>query len=145
MPIMIFSFLKDTIKKLGRPATTKEVEDMIKERLPMCVDHTAVHLRELEAQKIVSKHFDKNLKGFTWDIPEPYNTMKFSEMIDKFPQLYKESLYICAIYEMDRTLEFPDIVQILYELSEGSDTRPAVRAIKDKFAEQFMEKYVKKD
>jgi len=141
---MIFSFLKDTIEKLGRPATTKEVEDMIKMRLPMCMDHTALHLRELEAKGIVIKEFDKKLKSFVWRIPTPYNTMKFSEIIEKFPQLYKESLYIYAIYEVDKTLEFEDVVNILYELSEGSDARPAIKAIKEKFAERFLEKYVKR-
>ena len=145
MPIMIFSFLKDTIRRLGRPATTKEVEEAIKQRLPMCVDHTAVHLRELEAQNVVTKQFDKNLKGFAWSIPEPYNTMSFHEMIEKFPQLYKESLYIYAIYEMNTDLDFSDVVSILYDLSEGADTRPGIKEIKDKFAEKFMEKYAKKD
>ncbi len=145
MPIMIFSFLKATIQKLGRAASTKDVEQMIKQRLPMCVDHTAVHLRELEAEKVVEKKFDKNLKAYIWSIPAPYNNMTFSEMIENFPQLYKESLYIYAIYEMDKNLGFEEIVQILYELSEGSDTRPAIKAIKDKFAEKFVEKYTKKE
>ena len=145
MPIMIFSFLKDTIRRLGRPATTKEVEEAIKQRLPMCVDHTAVHLRELEAQNVVTKQFDKNLKGFAWSIPEPYNTMSFHEMIENFPQLYKESLYIYAIYELNTDLDFSDVVSILYDLSEGADTRPGIKEIKDKFAEKFMEKYAKKD
>ncbi|MHA1264877.1 MAG: hypothetical protein ACTSRS_06535 [Candidatus Helarchaeota archaeon] len=144
MPIMIFSFLKDTINRLGRPATTKEVEETIKKRLPMCVDHTAVHLRELEAEKIVKKKFDKNLKAFVWNIPEPYKSMSFHEMIEKFPKLYKESLYIYAIYEMDKSYDFEDIVNILYELSEGSDARPGIAQIKEKFAEKFLEKYAKK-
>lgn len=143
MPIMIFSFLRDTIKQLGRPATTKEVEENIKQRLPMCTDHTAVHLRELEAEKVVAKNFDKDLKGFVWSIPEPYNSMSFSEMIENFPQLYKESLYIYAIYEANKNFGFDEIVSILYDLSEGADTRPGVQAIKEKFAEKFMEKYAK--
>lgn len=142
---MIFSFLKAAIQKLGRPATTKEVEEEIKQRLPMCVDHTTVHLRELEAEKVVAKEFDKNLKGFVWSIPDPFNTMSFHEMIEKFPQLYKESLYIYAIYEFNKDLDFEAVVQILYDLSEGADTRPGVKAIKDKFAEKFMEKYAKKE
>ena len=145
MPIMIFSFLKDTIKKLGRPVTTQEVETEIKGRLPMCVDHTAVHLRELEAENVVAKKFDTTLKGFVWSISEPYNSMSFHEMIEKLPQLYKESLYIYAIYEVDKNLDFDEIVKLLYALSEGSDTRPGVKAIKDKFAEKFVEKYSKKD
>ncbi|NVM56011.1 MAG: hypothetical protein HWN66_20100 [Candidatus Helarchaeota archaeon] len=145
MPIMIFSFLRDTIRKLGRAVTTKEVENMIKGRLPMCVDHTAVHLRELESEKLVEKEFDKTLKSYAWRIPEPYNTILFHELIEKYPQLYKESLYIYAIYEMDKNLGFDDIVNILYELSEGADTRPGIKAIKDKFAEKFIEKYAKKE
>lgn len=143
MPLMIFSFLKTTIQKIGRPVTTKEVEEQIKQRLPMCVDHTAIHLRELEAENIVTKEFDKDLKGYVWSIPDPYDKISFHEMIEKFPQLYQESLYIYAIYEMNKTLDFNEIVDILYELSEGADSRPAVKAIKDKFAEKFMEKYVK--
>ncbi len=140
---MIFSFLKDTIKKLGRPATTHEVEETIKQRLPMCTDHTAIHLRELEAENVVAKQFDKDLKGFAWSIPEPYDTMSFHNMIEKFPQLYKESLYIYAIYEMNNDLDFSDVVSILYDLSEGADTRPGIKEIKDKFADKFMEKYAK--
>lgn len=142
---MIFSFLRATIQKLGRPATTKEVEEEIMQRLPMCTDHTAVHLRELESEKVVAKKFDKNLKGFVWSIPEPYDRMSFHEMIEKFPQLYKESLYIYAIYEFDKTLDFDEVVNILYDLSEGADTRPGIKAIKDKFAEKFVEKYAKKE
>ena len=145
MPIMIFSFLRVTIQKLGRPATTKEVETTIKERLPMCVDHAAIHLRELEAEKVVEKKFDKQMKAYVWDIPEPYNKMAFHELIETFPQLYKESLYICAIYEMDKTLEFDEIVNVLFDLSEGSDTRPAVQAIKNKFTNKFLEKFAKKE
>ena len=141
---MIFSFLKATIQKLGRPATTKEVEEEIKQRLPMCVDHTAVHLRELEAEKVVNKQFNKSLKGFVWSIPAPYDTASFAEMIEQFPQLYKESLYIYAIYELDQSLTFDDIVQILFELSEGSETRPGIQKIKDAFAEKFLERYANK-
>jgi hypothetical protein len=109
----------------------------------MCTDHTAVHLRELETEKVVEKNFNKDAKGYVWKIPEPYNSMSFQEMIEKFPQLYKESLYIYAIYEMDKNLGFEDIVKILYELSEGSDTRPGIKAIKERFAEKFVEKYTK--
>ena len=130
---------RDTIKKLGRPATTKEVEDTIRKRLPMCVDHTAVHLRELEEKKIVEKKFDKKLKSFVWNIPEPYASMSFQELIKKFPQLYKESLYIHAVNEtIAKQLTFDDIVKILYELSGGSDTRPGVQLIRHKLKERTI-------
>ena len=111
----------------------------------MCVDHTAVHLRGLEDKGVITKKFDKDLKGYAWSIPEPYISMPFRELIEKFPQLYKESLYICAIFEMDQNLGFDDIVSILYDLSEGRDTRPSVRAIKEKFVEKFLERYAKKE
>ena len=140
---MIFSFLRDTIRNLGRPATTTEVETEIRGRLPMCTDHTSIHLRELETEKLVEKEFDKNLKAFVWRIPEPYNSMSFHELIENYHKLYKESLYICAIHEMDKNLGFDEIVDILYQLSEGSDTRPAIKKIKDRFAEKFLEKYAK--
>ena len=50
-----------------------------------------------------------------------------------------------AIYELNKDLEFDEVVKILYDLSEGAETRPGVKAIQDKFAEKFLEKYTKKE
>jgi len=63
---MIYTFLKNAMKKHGRPVTTAEIEDYARETLPMCADHVVHHIVELERKGIVTKRFDKERKGYVW-------------------------------------------------------------------------------
>ncbi len=128
MPLMIYTFLQNAIKKHGRPVTTAEIEDYARETLPMCADHVVHHIVELERKGIVTKRFDKERRGYVW---QPTRDYTIQEIMDKFPELYKHSLYFHTVVEaVGERIDMEEAMRILYEISGGSEKRPTISEIK---------------
>lgn len=128
MPLMIYTFLQNAIKKHGRPVTTAEIEAYARETLPMCADHVVHHIVELERKGIVTKRFDKERKGYIW---QPTRDYTIQEIIDEFPQLYRHSLYYHTVAEaLGERISMEAAMQILYEISGGSEKKPTIGDIK---------------
>lgn len=128
MPLMVYTFLQNAIKKHGRPVTTTEVEEYARENLPMCVDHVVHHLVQLERKGLVTKGFDKERGGYVW---QPKRDYTIQELVDKFPELYKHSLYFYTVAEaLGERIDMEEAMKILYEISGGSEKKPTVSEIK---------------
>lgn len=133
MPLMIYTFLQKAIKKRGRPVTTSEIEDLARETLPMCADHVSHHLVELERKNIVKKQFNKKRKGYVW---QPTKEYTIEELMDVFPELYTHSLYFHTVVEvLEKKVDMEEAMQILYEISGGSEKRPSLSEIKRRLEE----------
>lgn len=136
MPLMVYTFLKDAIEKHGRPVTTSEVEDYARETLPMCLDHVAHHLVELDRKGLATKRWDEDRKGFVWQITKDYS---LKELIEKFPELYGHSIYYHAVAEtLGEKIDMEKAMRMLYEISGGSEKRPSVSEIKRKVKEKLQ-------
>ena len=128
MPLMIYTFLQNAIRKHGRPVTTAEIEDHARKTLPMCADHVVHHIVELERKGIVVKRFNKERKGYVW---QPTRHYTIQEIMDRFPELYKHSLYYHTVAEaLGERIGMEEAMQILYEISGGSEKKPAISEIK---------------
>jgi len=128
MPLMIYTFLQNAIKKHGRPVTTAEIEAYARDTLPMCADHVVHHIVELERKGIVTRRFDKERKGYAW---QPTKDYTIQEIMDKFPELYKHSLYYHAVAEaLGERISMEEAMQILYEISGGTENKPTISEIK---------------
>jgi predicted transcriptional regulator len=137
---MIYTFLQKAIKKRGRPVTTSEIEDLARETLPMCVDHVAHHLVELERKGIVKKNFDIEKKGYVW---QPKKEYTIKGLMEEFPELYGHSLYFYTVMEaLEKKVDMEEAMQILYEISGGSEKRPNLSEIKRRL-EEIKKKYNK--
>jgi hypothetical protein len=130
MPLMIYTFLQNAIKKHGRPVTTAELEEYARETLPMCADHVVHHTVELERKGIVVKRFDKERKGYVW---QPTRDYTIQEIMDRFPELYKHSLYYHTVAEaLGERISMEEAMRVLYEISGGAEKKPTISEIKKK-------------
>ena len=130
MPIMIYRLLRDALERFGRPVTTRELTEHVHVTIPMCTDHVPDHLSVLARYDLVKRKLDKGQKAFVWWIEKPYYSE--AELAEKYPGLFLESLYYHVVSDelAGEPIPLDYIIELLYEISGGSEKRPTIPFIR---------------
>ena len=130
MPLMIYRLLRDAVEKYGRPVTTEELIEYTRSVIPMCADHVAHHLPLLKRYNLVQSRIDREKKAIFWEPTKPYRSEV--ELAKQYPELMLDSLYYHMVSEqiLGRPIPLHYVIEILYEISGGSEQRPTLFYIK---------------
>ncbi len=141
---MIYKLLVEAVRRYGRPVTTRELIDYVRERIPMCADHVPHHLPALARYGLVEKRLDKGRRAYVWSPRPPIRSEV--ELAREYPELLLESMYYHAVSQelAGRPISLDVVIELLYVISGGREERvpvPFVRGVLRKLKDRRPDLY----
>ena len=64
-------FIVSLLKEVGRPLTTREVQEAAEKALVQCPDSTVLFLNRLRLQGIIKGELSREKRGWVWWVEDP--------------------------------------------------------------------------